>query len=72
MTLVFVPDVVAAAARAGEFGGVIVDKATDMPWGLRQAIVTDPECHVWELSSHTCDVAPESWGAVQTGPWITD
>lgn len=72
MTLVFVPDVDAAAARAIELGGAVVDDATDMPWGLRQAIVTDPEGHVWELSAHIHDVAIESWGAAQTGPWLTD
>jgi PhnB protein len=72
MTLVFVSDVDAAAVRAVELGGAIVDVATDMPWGVRQAVVADPEGHVWELSTHTHDVPLEAWGATRTGPWLTD
>lgn len=68
MTLVFVDDVDEAATRAVRLGGTLVDDPTDMPWGLRQAIVTDPEGHVWELSTHTRDVPLEAWDAAQTGP----
>ncbi len=53
MTLVFVPDVDAATTRAVELGGFLVDPPTDMPWGLRQSIVSDTEGHVWELSAST-------------------
>lgn len=70
MTLVFVSDVDAAAGRAVELGGSLVDPPADMPWGLRQAIVTDPEGHVWELSTHQRDVALHTWGAEQTSDWI--
>jgi len=70
MTLVFVSDVDAAANTAVELGGSLVDPPTDMPWGLRQAIVTDLEGHVWELSTHQRDVALASWGAEQAGDWI--
>jgi uncharacterized glyoxalase superfamily protein PhnB len=70
MTLVFVSDVDASASRSVELGGVIVDDPADMPWGLRQSIVADPEGHVWELSTHQRDVAPQTWGAEQVGPWF--
>jgi len=43
MTLAFVPDVDAATKRAVELGGFLVDPPTDMPWGLRQSIVSDTE-----------------------------
>jgi PhnB protein len=72
MTLVFVPDVDASTERAAELGGTVVDDATDMPWGLRQSIVADPEGHVWELSTHQHDVPAHTWGAEQTGPWLNE
>jgi len=56
MTLVFVANVDAATTRAVELGGSLVDPPTDMPWGLRQSVVTDIEGHVWELSNHQHDV----------------
>ncbi len=63
MTLVFVDDVNAAVERALAAGGELIDPSTDQPWGLRQAIVADPERHLWELSAHLHDVAPTDWGA---------
>jgi len=51
MTLAFVPDVDAATKRAVELGGFLVDPPTDMPWGLRQSIVSDTEGHVWDSAS---------------------
>lgn len=68
MTLVFVDDVDAAADRAVRGDGELVDPATDQPWGLRQAIVADPEHHLWELSVHLHDVPPADWGAQMTEP----
>ncbi len=68
MTLVFVADVDAATARALDLGGSIVDAPNEMPWGLRQAIVADPEGHLWELSTHHQDVPLDGWGAAATGP----
>ena len=43
MTLVFVDDVDQAAERATRYGGSVVDPPTDQPWGIRQAVVSDPE-----------------------------
>jgi uncharacterized glyoxalase superfamily protein PhnB len=68
ITLVFVDDVDAACARIPAAGGTILDEATDQPWGLRQAVVADPEGQRWELSQHLRDVAPADWGAEQLAP----
>src|SRR5258708_2491296 len=63
MTLVFVDDVDAAVDRAHVCGGSTVDPPSEQPWGLRQAIVRDPEGYLWELSQHVKDVDPSAWGA---------
>lgn len=68
ITLVFVDDVDQACSRASQAGGVILDQSRDRPWGLRQAVVADPEGQRWELSQHLHDVAPAEWGAEQLGP----
>lgn len=61
MTLVFVSDVDAAAARAVALDGRLIDGPADMPWGLRQAVVADPEGHLWELTAHLSDVPLNAW-----------
>ena len=63
MTLVFVDDVDAVMRRVADFGGSVVDPPTNQPWGLRQAIVRDPEGYLWEPSEHLRDVDPATWGA---------
>lgn len=68
MTLVFVDDVDAAVQRALASGGELVDPASDQPWGLRQALVADPEQHLWELSAHLREVEPAEWGATIIAP----
>ena len=67
MTLVFVDDVDAVAQRVSVPGGSILEPPTDQPWGLRQAVVRDPEGYLWEISQHIRDVAPSEWGADLTG-----
>ena len=67
ITLVFVDDVDAACARVLATGGIILDRPADQSWGLRQAVVADPEAQRWELSQHLRDVAPADWGAEQLG-----
>ena len=67
MTLVFVDDLDERMARVNGCGGSVLEPPTDQPWGLRQAVVRDPEGYIWELSKHTRDVAPADWGAVLTG-----
>ena len=68
MTLVFVEDVDGTVIKAAEHGGTIIDPAVDQPWGLRQAIVADPEGYLWEPSQYLDDVPPERWGARLTSP----
>jgi uncharacterized glyoxalase superfamily protein PhnB len=69
MTLVFVDDVDQALERATRYGGSVIDPPASQPWGLRQAIVADPEGYLWEPSEHERDVPPESWGANQLRPF---
>lgn len=37
-------------------------------WGLRQAVVADPEEQRWDLARHIRDVAPADWTARQIAP----
>ena len=68
MTLVFVADVDAVVERAVANGGAVIDGPTEQPWGLRQAIVRDPEGYRWEPAMHVRDVQPSGWGAELFGP----
>lgn len=68
ITLVFVDDVEAACVRARGAGATVLDGPTDQAWGLRQAVVADPEGQRWELTQHLHDVAPAEWGAEQYAP----
>jgi len=68
MTLVFVTDVDHAAQCAVNAGGTLIEDPTDQPWGLRQAIVADPEDYLWELSAHLRDVPLDAWGASELDP----
>lgn len=67
ITLVFVDDVAAACTRATTAGGALLENPQEQPWGLRQAVVADPEGQRWELSQHLRDVDPAGWGAEQFG-----
>jgi len=62
MTLVFVTDVDHAARCAVNAGGTLIEDPTDQPWGLRQAIVADPEDYCGS-SAHTCVMYPSTHGA---------
>ncbi len=68
VTLIFVDDVAATCERAVAAGGSVVDKARDQLWGLRQAVVADPERQRWEISQYLHDVPPRDWGAELVGP----
>jgi PhnB protein len=68
MTLVYVDDVDAVVARAVAAGGSVVEAPTNQPWGLRQAIIRDPEGYLWEPAEHRMDVEPSAWGAELLGP----
>ncbi|MGH3158300.1 MAG: VOC family protein [Streptosporangiaceae bacterium] len=68
ITVVFVDDVDAACARIPSAGGTVLDGPADQAWGLRQAIVADPEGQRWELTQHIRDAAANEWGAEQIAP----
>jgi len=36
-----------------------------VPWGLRQAVIVDPEARRWEILRQLADVPPAAWGAVR-------
>lgn len=63
ITLVFVDDVDATCERALAAGGTVVGEPLDQPWGLRQALIADPEGQRWEITQYVRDVGPETWGA---------
>ena len=67
ITLVFVDDVDDTCARAVAAGGTLEQSPTDKPFGLRQAVVADPEGQRWEITTHLRDVPAQDWGAVQHG-----
>ncbi|HJS96276.1 MAG TPA: VOC family protein [Solirubrobacteraceae bacterium] len=68
ITLVFVDEVDATCARTIAAGGSVLGDAVDQPWGLRQALIADPEGQRWEITEYLHDVAPEEWGAEMLGP----
>lgn len=68
ITLVFVKNVDATCERARAAGGSVIGGPQDHPWGLRQAVVADPEGQRWEVTQHLHDVAPTEWGAAIVGP----
>lgn len=63
ITLVFVDDVDVACRRAIDAGGTVVGPPENHPWGLRQALIADPEGQRWEVTQHMRDVDPADWGA---------
>jgi uncharacterized glyoxalase superfamily protein PhnB len=67
-TLVYVDDVDATAARAVEVGGTLLMEPGERPWGLRQALIADPEGQHWEITQHARDAPAEEWGATQLAP----
>ncbi len=59
-----VEDVDAAFARAVEHGATVVEELTTPNYGEREATVTDPAGHRWQLTQTVRDVPPEEWGGV--------
>ncbi len=68
VTQVFVGDVAAACARATGAGGSILDGPADRPWGVRQAVVADPQGQRWVLTQHVRDTDPADWYGQILGP----
>jgi uncharacterized glyoxalase superfamily protein PhnB len=59
-----VADVDAAFARATEHGATVLEEPTTQPYGEREAMVSDPAGHRWQLTQTLRDVAPEEWGGL--------
>lgn len=57
--MIYLPDVDAAFARAVAAGAAVTKPVEDQFYGDRSGSVTDPFGHVWTLSTHVEDVAPE-------------
>jgi len=57
--LIYVKDVDASFARAGEAGCTVQMPPADMFWGDRYGKLADPFGHRWALATHKEDVSPE-------------
>lgn len=68
LTQVFVQDVAAACKRATTGGGALLEAPGDRPWGVRQAVVADPEGQRWALTQHLRDTDPADWYGKIVGP----
>lgn len=55
----YVEDCDAAFNRAVEAGATVKMPPTDMFWGDRYAVVTDPFGHNWSIATHLREVSPE-------------
>ncbi len=55
----YVKDCDAAIKRAEEAGATVTMPASDMFWGDRYGVVTDPFGHTWAFATHVKDVAPD-------------
>jgi PhnB protein len=56
---VFVEDVDKVVKQAVDAGGTIAMEPVDQFWGDRFGTITDPFGHLWGISTHVEDVAPE-------------
>lgn len=53
----------AAIKRAVDAGATVLMPATDMFWGDRYGVVTDPYGHKWSLATHMKDLTPDQMQA---------
>jgi len=58
----YLDDVDAAAARAVAGGARLLRPVADQFYGDRLGVIEDPFGHIWHLSTHVEDVAPEEIG----------
>lgn len=61
----YVADIDATMARAIDAGCTAVMPATDMFWGDRYGIVTDPFGHSWSFATHLKDMTLEEMAAAR-------
>ena len=59
----YVEDTDAAIKRAVDAGATVMMPASDMFWGDRYGIVTDPFGHNWAFATHIKDLTPEEMNA---------
>ena len=59
----YVQDCDAAIKRAVDAGATVMMPATDMFWGDRYGMVTDPYGHKWAFATHIKDLTPEQMQA---------
>jgi uncharacterized glyoxalase superfamily protein PhnB len=57
--MIYVNDVDASFARAGQAGCIVQMPPTDMFWGDRYGRLADPFGHQWAIATHKEDVSPE-------------
>lgn len=57
--MVYVPDVDAVVARAVEAGAKLTRPVEDKFYGDRSGRIEDPFGHLWDVSTHVEDVAPD-------------
>ena len=55
----YVKDVDASYKRAVDAGATAVMPPSDMFWGDRYGVLTDPWGHVWSMATHVKDMTPE-------------
>src|SRR6185295_20341033 len=59
----YVTDCDAAIKRAQDAGATVLMPASDMFWGDRYGVVTDPFGHQWSFATHIKDLTPEQMEA---------
>jgi PhnB protein len=57
--MIYIEDVDTVFNRAIELGGTVKQAIEDKFYGDRSGTLTDPFGHIWHISTHTEDVAPE-------------
>lgn len=68
VTQVFVDDVGAACERVAAAGGRVLEEPAERPWGVRQAVLADPEGQTWVVCQYLRDTDPADWyGTVSAG-----
>jgi uncharacterized glyoxalase superfamily protein PhnB len=61
ITQVYVADLATSCENVGEAGGTVLEPPTERPWGVRQAVVADPEGQRWVFTEHVSDTDPSDW-----------
>jgi uncharacterized glyoxalase superfamily protein PhnB len=59
----YVADVDAAVKRAVDAGATVLMPVSDMFWGDRYGVITDPFGHNWSLATHIKDMTPDEMAA---------